>query len=167
VDAFEAGRWVIRLTIWVAVIGWLARVFAEMSPGFQRRWWRWICGGWAIAAVSCFAHGLAAMAFGHCWSLENALRFTGMETRRVFGVELPESLYVNFAFVAYWLVDGVRVLRIESPEPMGKLRQWIWLVMMLNATVVFGPAYWTPVAFIAAAGLLILSMKGRYWPDDQ
>jgi vacuolar-type H+-ATPase subunit I/STV1 len=167
VDTVEAGRWLIRLTIWIAVIGWLARVFAELSPRFQKRWWRWIRGGWLLASVACFSHGLAAMAFGHCWSLANALRFTGMETRRVFGVELPESLYVNFVFVAFWLVDGVRTMRIDTPESMGKLRQFVWFVMMFNATVVFGPVYWRPAAMMTVLGILALTLKGRYWPGGQ
>lgn len=161
------GRWLIRLTIWIAVIGWLVRIFAELSPAMQQRWWPWIRRGWMVAAVACFAHGLAAMAFGHCWSLANALRYTGMETRRVFGVELPESLYVNFAFVAIWLADGVRTFQIKTPEPMGKLRHCVWMVMMFSATVVFGPAYWSPAAFLAGIAFLTLALKGRYWPDDQ
>jgi hypothetical protein len=92
------------------------------------------------------------MGFAHCWSLASAMRHTGWITRQVVGVELPESVFVNFAFTALWVVDAVHEFRLKQPRRLGLARQMTWSVMMLNATVVFGPSYWTWLAipFIAA-----------------
>lgn len=136
------GFWLIRLTIWLAVSAWLLRVLVEASArpfAARDRVIRW---SWLIGALACVAHVIVAMGVGHCWSLANAMRHTAMETRRVLGVELPWSVFANFAFVAYWLVDALREFRTRDLRPLGALRHGIWLVMMLNGTVVFGPRYW-------------------------
>ena len=147
--------WAIRLTIWLAVAAWLLRVFVEASGrSFASRDWliRWT---WLVGAVACATHVVCAMGIAHCWSLDNAMRHTAQVTRQVMGVELPSSVFVNFAFTALWLVDGVCVFRSTSPRLLGLTRQLIWAVMMLNGTVVFGPKYWT---WIALPCVLLLAL---------
>ena len=141
------GFWLIRLTIWLAVVAWLIRVFVEASGcsfAARERVIRW---SWLIGASACVAHVIAAMGIGHCWSLANAMSHTAMETRRIIGVELPASVFVNFAFTAFWLFDAVRDFRSRDVRPLGAVRHGIWLMMMLNGTVVFGPGYWMWLAF--------------------
>ena len=150
------GFWLIRLTIWLSVIAWLSRVFVEAaSRSFagRDRAIRWV---WLIGALAAVAHVVAAMGIGHCWSLANAMRYTAMETRRVFGVELPWSVFVNFAFVAWWLADALREFRLREPRPLGAVRHGAWLVMMLNGTVVFGPRYWISIAAVCVAALSVV-----------
>ncbi|MFM9960350.1 MAG: hypothetical protein ACKV2Q_03895 [Planctomycetaceae bacterium] len=150
------GLWLIRVTIWVAVAGWLLRVFVEAagrSFATRDRVVRW---SWLIGALACVAHAIVAMGFGHCWSLANAMRFTAMETRRVFHVELPWSVFVNFAFVAWWLIDGVREFRSQEVRALGAMRHGVWLMMMLNGTVVFGPRYWIWIAVPVAMALALV-----------
>lgn len=144
------GFWLIRLTIWLAVAAWLLRVFVEgcgRSFPARDRVIRW---SWLIGALACVAHVIVAMGIGHCWSLANAMRHTAMETRRVIGVELPWSVFVNFAFVAWWLFDAVREFRAREVRPLGTVRHGVWLMMMLNGTVVFGPSYWKWIAIPCA-----------------
>ena len=143
--------WMMRLTIWLAVAAWLLRVFVEASGrefAVRDRLMRWT---WLIGAVACVVHVVCAMGFAHCWNLANAMRHTGQITRHVVGVELPESVFVNFAFTALWVVDAVQEFRLNQPNRLGLARQMTWSVMMLNATVVFGPSYWIWLAipFIA------------------
>lgn len=155
------GFWLIRLTIWVAVATWLVRVFVEASGrsfAARERVVRW---AWLIGALACVGHATAAMGVGHCWSLANAMRHTAMETRRVIGVELPWSIFVNFAFVAWWLVDAVRELRRRGVLPLGRVRHTVWLVMMLNGTVIFGPKYWTWLAGLCAAAFAIVTLRSQ------
>lgn len=140
------GFWLIRLTIWLAVAAWLLRVFVESSSRTFVARDRVIRWSWLIGALACITHVIIAMGVGHCWSLANAMRHTAMETRRVFGVELPWSVFVNFAFVAWWLVDAMREFRSRDVRSLGTLRHGIWLVIMLNGTVVFGPRYWAWIA---------------------
>lgn len=155
------GWWLIRLTIWLAVAAWLLRVFIESSGRSFVARDRVIRWSWLIGALACVAHVVVAMGFGHCWSLTNAMRFTAMETRRVFNVELPWSIFVNFAFAAWWLIDGVRDFRSREVRPLGAVRHGIWLMMMLNGTVVFGPRYWTWIAVPCAFALVAVKMRAR------
>ena len=155
------GFWLIRLTIWIAVAGWLLRVFVESSGrslALRDRVIRW---SWLIGALACVAHVIVAMGIGHCWSLGNAMRHTAMETRRVLRVELPWTVFVNFAFVALWLIDAVREFRRREVQPLGAVRHGIWLMMMLNGTVVFGPKYWTPIAVACAIAFAIVKWRSR------
>lgn len=147
------GLWLIRATIWPAVAAWLLRVFVEVSGrSFAGRElllrWTWMLG--ALAAV---AHALVAMGIGHCWSLRNAMQHTAMQTRQVLGVELPWSVFVNIAFVAWWLIDAVREFRSRAIRPLGVVRHCVWLVMMFNGTVVFGPPFWKWIALASVLGV--------------
>ena len=160
INPLGLGWWLIRLTIWLAVAAWLLRVFVEASGrsfAMRDRVIRW---SWLIGALACVAHVIAAMGFGHCWSLANAMRHTAMETRRVFGVELPASVFVNFAFVALWLADAVRDFRSRELRPLGAVRHGIWLTMMFNGTVVFGPSHWIWIAVLCIAIFAVI----KCWP---
>lgn len=136
------GFWLIRLTIWLAVAAWLLRVFIDASRrdfAARDRLVRWT---WLIGAASCLAHVVCAMGFAHCWSLTNAMRHTATVTRQVIGIELPLSVFVNFAFTALWLIDATQEFRSHPLRRLGFVRQLTWAVMMLNGTIVFGPSYW-------------------------
>lgn len=148
--------WAIRLTIWLAVAAWLLRVFVEVSGrSFASRdhLIRWT---WLVGAVACTAHVICAMGIAHCWSLGNAMRHTAQITRQVMGIELPSSVFVNFAFTAFWLIDGVQVFRSSQPRSMGLVRHLIWTVMMINGTVVFGSKYWTWIAVPCVLMLIVI-----------
>ena len=154
----SVGLWMMRLMSWLAVAMWLLRVFVEASGrefAGRDRLIRWT---WLIGAAACVAHVVSAMGFAHCWSLANAMRHTGHITRQVVGLELPESVFVNFAFTLLWVVDGVHEFRLTQPRRLGLARQVTWSVMMLNATVVFGPNYWMWLAVPCIAALLAVRL---------
>lgn len=156
ITSLTLGWWLIRVTIWLAVAAWLLRVFVEASGrSFESRD-RVLRRTWLVGALACVAHVVVAMGFGHCWSLANAMSHTAMETRRVLGIELPWSVFVNFAFSGWWLVDAVREFRSREVQPLGAMRHGIWLTMMLNGTVVFGPKYWIWIAVACAVVLGVL-----------
>ena len=161
INSLALGWWLIRVTIWLAVAAWLLRVFVETSGrsfAVRDNLIRW---SWLIGALACVSHVVVAMGFGHCWSLDNAMRHTAMVTRQVIGVELPWSVFVNFAFVAFWLVDAVCEFRSREVRPLGAVRHGVWLVMMLNGTVVFGPRYWTWIAVPCVMALAIVMWRSR------
>ena len=156
ITSLTLGWWLIRVTIWLAVAAWLLRVFVEASGrSFESRD-RVLRRTWLVGALACVAHVVVAVGFGHCWSLANAMSHTAMETRRVLGIELPWSVFVNFAFSGWWLVDAVREFRSREVQPLGAMRHGIWLTMMLNGTVVFGPKYWIWIAVACAVVLGVL-----------
>ena len=160
ITSLTLGWWLIRVTIWLAVAAWLLRVFVEASGrSFESRD-RVLRRTWLVGALACVAHVVVAMGFGHCWSLANAMSHTAMETRRVLGIELPWSVFVNFAFSGWWLVDAVREFRSREVQPLGAMRHGIWLTMMLNGTVVFGPKYWILIAIPCVAAFAVI----KCWP---
>lgn len=159
------GFYLIRLTICLAVAAWLLRVFVEASGRSFAARDRLIRWSWLIGALACVAHVVVAMGVGHCWSLANAMRHTAMETRRVIGVELPWSVFVNFGFVAFWLVDAVREFRSRDVQPLDAVRHGVWLLMMLNGTVVFGPWYWLWIAMPCVVAFAIVTWRSRSLVD--
>ena len=160
-NTFALGWWLIRVTIWLSVAVWLLRVFIEASGRSFTTRDRLIRWSWLIGALACVAHVGVAMGFGHCWSLGNAMRHTAMETRRVLEVELPWSVFVNFAFVAWWLVDAVREFRSRAVQRLGVVRHGILLLMMLNGTVVFGPRYWIWLAIPISLSIVTVWVTSR------
>jgi hypothetical protein len=155
------GFWLIRLMIWLSVIAWLSRVLIQASGcsfAGRDRAIRW---SWLIGALAAVAHVIAAMGIGHCWSLTNAMNHTAMETRRVVGIELRWSVFVNFAFVAWWMVDAVREFRSRELRPLGPVRHAVWLTMMVNGTVVFGPRYWCWIAIACSAAVMAARWSRR------
>ena len=150
--------WAIRFTIWLAVAAWLLRLFVEVSGdsfAARDRLLRW---AWLVGAVACATHVVCAMGIAHGWSLDNAMQHTAQITRKVMGIELPSSVFVNFAFTALWLVDAVQTFRSPQPPRMGLARHLIWAVMMINGTVVFGPKYWL---WIAVPCVMLLTLIWR------
>lgn len=149
----DVGFWSIRLTIWLAVAAWFGRVWIEASRREFAGRVRCVRVIWWIGGLSCAAHVVVAMGFAHCWSLTNAMRHTAMVTRQVMGVELPFSIFANFAFTGYWLIDAWREVRQPVATTLGPARHSIWGVMMINGTVVFGPRYWIWIA--TSLGLIL------------
>ena len=127
------GLWLIRLTIWLAVSAWLLRVFVEASGRSFAARDRMIRWGWLIGALACVAHVIAAMGFGHCWSLENAMRHTALETRRVIGIELPWSVFVNFAFAGLWEPGNFAVITVDANPAVARVHDRMPAILSADA----------------------------------
>ena len=112
---------------------------------------------WTAGLLGLLAHVACAFHFLHHWSHSAALRHTAMRTAEVTGWNWPGGLYVNDAFLLFWGVDVARVWREASgAAPVATLR-WrrivhgVFLFMMFNATVVFGPWHWTMACIVFSA----------------
>jgi hypothetical protein len=73
------------------------------------------------------------------------------------------GLYANYAMTATWLIDIIGwSVRLDWPA---RFRVWFWFVqtffafMMFNATAVFGPWYWRPVAVLF--GVMVLGIVSQ------
>ncbi len=120
----------------------------------------------SVGVASCWTAGLLgltthmACAFHdlHHWSHSAALKHTAQRTAEVTGWNWPGGLYINYAFLLFWAVDAVRVWREALGRTPIASRLWrrivqgVFLFMMFNATVVFGPWHWT-AASVGFAGL--------------
>ena len=135
-------RVVMLATIWVALAGFVA---GQAGVGRHRRtgtapYWLWPV--WSFGAIACVVHVALAMASHDRWSHASALADTARQTEAVYGLAWGGGLYVNYLFVAVWLVELVRWAR----DPTYLQRQPAWatwatraffFVIVINATVIF------------------------------
>lgn len=118
----------------------------ELAARIGRLLYTWACG---LALL----HIAVAFHVGHGWSHESAYRHT--EEVGGFG----PGLYVNYAFAAIWLADGVWAW-ISLDDYLNRSRWlswWVFLFMafiIFNAAVVFGHG----TARIVSAGLFLIPL---------
>ncbi len=134
---------------------------AKSSIAFAR--WLWT-GGFALYA----AHIAFAFAFVHGWSHDQALAHTSEQTARVVGFNWGGGLYFNYAFTAFWMFDSA-VWWTRGLERHSLSRGYfvtlhtVFAFMLFNATVVFGPPWYKPVA--AMVGLTLVALV--LWPASK
>ena len=98
------------------------------------------------------------MGYVHHWSHESALATVAERTFAVYGSRSGGGVYANYAFAAIWLFEVIR-WRIRSATPAPRHAAIVWsirifyLVMILNAAVIFTPA---PRRYAGAAMVLYL-----------
>ncbi len=145
------GEWLIRGTAILAVACYAGRVMSELAGRNEERRARWL---WALGCLAMSTHVLCAFHFQHAWSHAAAWEHTRQRTLELTGWNSGSGLYANYALTIVWLIDvlGWRTW-LDWPR---RYRGWYWTVqiffafLIVNATVVFGPKYWTPVAAGAA-----------------
>jgi hypothetical protein len=152
---------IVRGSIW---IGLAAFVLAHL--GFRRAGPRrpsttiavyWL--GAALLAV----HVVAVFHWHHGWSHDHAVAATAAGTARVFGVDWGGGVWVNYAFLAGWIADGVRrTVAIQSPTGVTRFAWTVRaaaFVVIVNATIVFVP--W-PRSLMGVAIVVVLG--AAWWP---
>ena len=147
------GEAITRGTAQLAVACYLLRVLADLSGSRSRTLASWQRGFWTLGSVAMGLHIGAAFQFIHHWSHAEAVRHTAEQTAQVTGWHWGGGIYFNYAFAAFWLIDAVRWWRRDVQAfPQTRLGFWtthtVFALMMFNATVVFGPAYWQWAAVI-------------------
>ncbi|MBA4062698.1 MAG: hypothetical protein C0501_03135 [Isosphaera sp.] len=130
-----------------ATVGWMLLAWAGMPAAT-----RFARLAWTLGFLTLLAHIAIAFGVGHGWSHAAAVE----HVREVGGY--GEGIAVNYLFAAVWAVDVVW----WWADPAGRARRprWVgWAVhgflafVVLNATVVFGPAG-RRVWYAAALGCL-------------
>jgi|GEM_PF-173477 len=130
---------------------------------------RTVAAFWSAGLVGLTIHFACAFQFLHHWSHSAALKHTALRTFEVTGWDWPGGLYINYAFLLFWAFDAARLWREALGwAPVASLRwrrfvQGVFLFMMFNATVVFGPWHWTvaSVAFVVAWWMI---RQAQCWP---
>ena len=116
-----------------------------------------VAGFWTAGLLGLTVHVACAFHFLHHWSHAAALKHTAQRTAEVTGWDWPGGLYINYVFLLFWAVDAVRVWREALGRTPVASRVWrrvvqgVFLFMMFNATVVFGPWHWTAASVVFAS----------------
>ena len=158
--------WTARLCVALWLVAVALRLRSPAVP--DRRTTNPSSGPWAVAwsgaAIVLLLHTVAAFHFRHHWSHQDALRHTAEQTARVTGIDWGGGLYVNYVFLAWWLIDAVGIGLAKTRFLTVKYRLGADLAvafMMLNATVVFGPPVWLFLGPAAAVVLLLACLTRR------
>jgi hypothetical protein len=125
-------------TIWLA----LAAFVAGEAGNYRRpvAGWAWpiSCAG----AILCVVHIVIAFGHHHHWSHSAAVEETARQTASVYGVAWGGGVYVNYVFVAAWIVD-LWWWRTRPSDYFARRPVVAWalraffLIIIFNATVVF------------------------------
>lgn len=137
---------VLFVTIWVA-LALLAIAEAGKGPlltdGRPPRWARPIS---IVGALFAIAHALIAFHVRYGWDHEVAVSATATQAARLYGIAWSGSLYVNYVFLALWLVAAWR------------WRHWVWrafvLTMVVNGAILFARPAARPFGAVLVVVLL-------------
>lgn len=147
------------------IVRWTARAFvacyvvrlgldvAGRSDLASQRVARWV---WTTGCAICWIHFAAAFQLVHHGSLREAYQHVLYVTVRSTGFETGIGFYINLAFGVLWLVDAGlwwRDIRWSERRIQYWFVQGIFAFLIFQATVVFGPRFWTGIAL---AGVLLL-----------
>ena len=130
-------------TIWIALLLYCAGESGRrrVRAGGSAPWAWWV---FAFGAVLCAIHIGVAMKTAHAWSHEAAIAATARQTVAVYGVNWGGGVFVNYAFVAVWLLDAWRWRRQSAgrqPADDARVITWMtrlfFLVIILNGAVIF------------------------------
>ena len=145
------GDFCIRWTARLAVTCYVARLICDANQASiastQKiaRWW------WTVGCMWFVAHVAAAFHFQHAWSHSAAFDYTAKRTAEMTGWNSGSGLYVNEAFLCLWVVDTILWWR-DANWTQNRLAYWtiqgIFAFLMLQATAIFGPRFWIPIALI-------------------
>lgn len=149
------------MTVWTARIAvglyLAALVAARRSPLGLRS--KSFVSLWAIACGALLVHVIAAWHWSHHWSWQHAVEHTTRETQRILGRATGVELWANFLFLGWWLYDAAQRLT-RTPQPGTNLYercvQIVWAGMFFNATVIFGPPFWTSAIPVAVLAVLVV-----------
>lgn len=153
-------RWSVRLAVACVCLRYLFRL-RDPQPIPARS----ECWSWAVGLAFYLAHVALAFHIVHDWSHSAAWQHTAQETARVTGINRGEGVWVNYLFTVIWAMDLARIIRANRIRTATSRRVdtvigGIFLFICVNATAVFGPAHYRPIAVMAGVLAWIVWYRG-------
>lgn len=162
----QVGNLLVVWTARLAVVAWAVRWLYDLRHGllyrpgrFRQSPPRWLCAVWTVGGLISLLHLLVAFHFVHDWDTTAAWEHVALQTAAVTGWHWGGGLYVNYAFNLLWLGDiAVCWHAFVTHRPLRSAYvaalHGLFVFMIFNATVVFGPPVWT----VLFPGFAILSL---------
>jgi len=142
---------VLFVTIWVALALFVVAEVGKGPLATDGRPQQWARPAWIAGALLAIVHAVIAFAVRYHWDHEAAVRGTAAQAAEIYGVAWRGSLYVNYVFLALWLLVA------------WSWRHWAWrtfvLMMIANGAIVFA----RPVARPFGA-VLVAVLCWAWWP---
>ncbi len=129
----------LRATAWLSIAAWAASEWL-IAPGRGAKPAR---ASFTLGALALVVHTALALHLRHAWSQDDAMREIARQTAEVTGLGFSGGLFVNYAFLAFWLAEAYWWWR----SPAGYLgrasgARWasraVFLFMFVNGAIVFG-----------------------------
>ena len=144
---------IVAVTIWTALALYVAGEYGRT----RRPPAPWARPVWLLGALTYLAHVAAAFGIHHDWSHAAAYAHTAARTEELFGLDWGGGLWVNYAFTAIWIGEGLWwQLRPAHSQRRSRLRRLavraFFLFMIANGAVIFveGPRRLLGVGVLAA-----------------
>jgi hypothetical protein len=147
-------------TIWVALAAFVAGEFGKRRRVVPAWAWRVSLAG----ALLCIVHILIAFGHRHHWSHDAAVQATARQTASVYGVAWGGGVYVNYVFVAAWLIElwqwraQPAKYFARSPAARRAVRTFFFIIIV-NAAVVFAAPSRRAAGVVMTAALLAIWAK--------
>ena len=167
-----------RATAWLSLAAWVASEWLRL-PGTAVRNEQGRMS-FTLGALVLLLHTGLGLHLRHAWSQADAMREIARQSAEVTGIAFGGGLFVNYAFVAFWLAEAFWWWR----APRGYLARstqarWssraVYLFMFVNGAIVFGHG---PVRIFGALAIVVVCVcwyraerawKGRgpdAWPEQ-
>ena len=157
---------VVRGTMILATIDWaIAEALMRRSPRLDRV----ARACWSMGLALAVTHVLLAFHFVYAWNHEAAIAATARQTAEVVGWAWRDGIFVNYVFLAFWLVEAVwwwispqshasRSNRFEIA------RFALFVFMFINGAVVFASGVGRTVGVVSVAVALSALLRRRRPP---
>ncbi|MFG0294898.1 MAG: hypothetical protein ACF8PG_03245 [Maioricimonas sp. JB045] len=158
----------------LAIAAWAVRWLHDLHrPGQSPP--RWLSLVWTMGGVTNLLHVLVAFHYAHAWDAAAAWEHVARQTAAVTGWHWGGGLYVNYVFSLLWLADvGVCwracVLRRPLPPTYLVILHGLFVFMIFNATVVFGPPVWKwvfPVFAVLSLAVWLIRRRTSRTPGPE
>ena len=164
-----------RLTIWLALGGYACGAIASFVGRESVQWQARARWAWTIGCIGMLAHVACAFHVYYDWSQTSAYRETARQTAEVFNFNWGGGLYINYAFIAAWVLDVIWWWRgLAAYQQRPRYLTWAWqgffLFMVFNATVVFKTGALRWIGLCLCVGLVVvwwLRIKPSRYADSK
>lgn len=160
-----SGEWLTRASVWIALVAYVAGPIAALVARQDAAWQRRARAVYTAGLVAFVVHVILAFEVFYAWSHHVALAETARETAAVTGRDTGVGLYLNYLFLALWLLDvgwwwraGWSRFRAR-PMAVDLALHGFFVFIAFNATVVFETG---PVRWFGVLGTVLLALVALY-----
>jgi hypothetical protein len=119
---------------------------------------------WLAGALLALVHAIAAFGVFYQWSHATAERLTALQAAQLTGVSFSGGIYVNYAFVAIWLIDAVwwsaRPASYERrPRALSLAIRLFLFAIVVSGAIVFADGMARMVGAAAVAWVVIMRIR--------
>jgi formate hydrogenlyase subunit 3/multisubunit Na+/H+ antiporter MnhD subunit len=155
----DAEAWVVRTSVQVALVGYLAGP-ASLALERDDRARALLRAIWTVGFVAFVVHVLAAFDAFYAWSHAVAFADVARQSAERFGFDSGSGLYLNYLFLALWGADAAwwwwrPQSHAARPAALSALIHGFLFFIVFNGTVVFASGFSRWLGLVATAAWIV------------